>query len=393
MSTAIYTFKTIAEMSSMFTEHPIRGVQNGDIGLIVGDDVADDILVYTATITGEPVNLLPDSVASSDGKVQWDVTNRTYGSGNIPRSTQVDTIQLQGHPDGWSLLKNGGYKEWVFQSGIDSTWGSRGWLIGTDLWIINTYFYCKIELANGNKWTRWKTPPFTSSAYGNIAQQAVAYCALDGLIHIVGIPSGAGQEHHTINVADGVLSVNSKLIPPLGIRYGVLYDNSTNDGRMYLFNNDTSNRNIYVYDVLADGWPETITSRPNAVTSEVTGVATDFSTPGCLLVACMDEKFWRFNIASNTWEPLSPPGAVFFYRKQPFFWDEVTQRYMWIDYDVLARYDATTNTWDNTDNYFVSTCDAVIPVGDGYFVKVDNYVMYGVTVLFTMCEKSTYIKE
>lgn len=61
MPTAIFTFNTEDELAAMYTQHPVRGVLNGDIAIICGGNSEDDVLVYKAVLVNNP----PESSASA----------------------------------------------------------------------------------------------------------------------------------------------------------------------------------------------------------------------------------------------------------------------------------------------------------------------------------------
>ena len=150
MATAIFTFKTIAELVAKKTEHPVRGVEDGDVAIVGGGERDDDTLTFTALKNASPVTNAPDQYASGDGKVQWTNSSRTFGTGGIPRSLPLTVLASPTVPAGWELdsaLPKAGF----VMSGRQSSGNSQQLMKqGNILWCSDGQSITKYDLANNN---------------------------------------------------------------------------------------------------------------------------------------------------------------------------------------------------------------------------------------------------
>lgn len=95
--TAIFTFTSEEELAAFLTDHPVRGVKDGDMALVCGGNSGDDILVYQAVLlpkatpSASPSEGTPSSSPSEGTPSPSDATPSDTPSEGTPSITPSDS--------------------------------------------------------------------------------------------------------------------------------------------------------------------------------------------------------------------------------------------------------------------------------------------------------------
>ena len=388
MTTAIYTFRTIAKMTAKLTEHPVRGVLMNDIA-IVSDGT--DTLTFKAIIKSSPVTNLPLTVASDDGKVEWTNQVRTFNDGGMPTGIQT-TNEVGASPTGWNSTVNDLLIERCASSAPDNH--DAPMFFGPDsnskVWGVNGTYVTSWDISNNMEPESFTHDTFPDDTGSNVPRyMACTYCKLNGLIHFMGGES-ARTHHHTFDTSTGLTAINNKEILPEAVASASALDDSLNSGKIALIP-WAKLSNVYHYDVAGDSW-----EIKNARTDHygIQGAIEDPHIPGkwwCLLSGGLASVYLP---ATDTWFiyadcPYGSPGLG------GFIYNHADDTIVYLRYNDIMVYDIALNTWSIIQNVLpITTYEdyGSTHVGSNFYVvgDIDNL---GYISLFSPNQSMTLTKE
>ena len=384
------------------SDSPSEATPSGDISFIknielgiIGDGSTGSIYVYSLLIDNYqignfdfPLNYVPYSIVSDDGRVQWKLISRSYSTGGIPKNLEFEVLPTNTIPEGFTNTNtnktNSSNQEFKYVA--SRIFGGYYYfypvVVGDTLWHVEGEFIHKWELDNNMQVTYYKIPPHYYSEidyqdeYGYVGYSAFTYCALDGLIHIVGGPTSTKytSAHSTFDPESGAFNHESHAPAPRRVYLGYMFDASNINGKLYYFCDDNSAstadeaRVVWWYDVAQDKWGSILGRYPAADGPELTAIVEDPYMIGHFLLIGYGYEMYRFNPAVTKWTPqaeyfelVDDSGDIYGYRETFAFTDKYTGLVVVAYYDDLVFWDATVgipvwqhdyvDTWQ-TDSYF-----------------------------------------
>ncbi len=374
---AIFTVKTVSELTAMLTEHPVRGIQNDDIAIVVGDNNADDTICFKAFVTESPVSNMPTSIASDDGKVQWDVVARSFADSGFPTGIKVNAVATS-VPSGWEDAGfNGGY--YKVATGKPSYGMSPAEMTkyGTDAWLLSGYF-TKFDLANNFQAELFILPTFPNENSQVIGEQGKCLCQTTGLVHIVGGDDAAQTHHHTFDTSDGSFTANDKAALPSAKQDGKLIDASSINGKLYFFDNKTPFTDLFSYDITGNSWNND-GGRPVSAL-----VSSSMNKPGdstCIWVFFSSGEMYEFYPSTGTWTLVGTTTGTYD-DSGNMGWDPIEELVWWHSYRDLYTYDPVTDTETYHDNFVDDLTDygtsevSMVHLENGYYFGCDYWGYY-----------------
>jgi len=397
MSLAIYTFKTTDELAAKLTEHPVRGVLDGDFAIVSGGDTAttDDNLVYEASLNASPTTSLPDTVASGDGKVQWTLVTQGFGDGGIPNSVEFTVGGAAAVPTGFEAGSLGASHCWINLPRYATGYGNAMFgLAGTLLYYLEGNIMHIFDTADNWKVSASATPdPFLDESDGWIEGQGVCFTAVDGLFHVMGGEDTATTHHHTYDTSDDTWYINDKAALLTAVKDSFALDCSLRNDCLYLFpkGNVTTG---WKYNCTDDAWT-VLDPKHN---SSIYITVEDPNDLGVFWVVFSDGSMKMFDSSDDSWIDKTAVSWGNYYMGCSGY-DTVTDRFWSIYYDDLEYYDLALDTVEGFANTMGSSGGYLTKfgvcgqysLGDGYYI-VANQSQYDGMELFTLHRNKTIIK-
>lgn len=384
---AIFNTSSFAELSAILTEHPVRGVIDGDIATVAGESGADNSLTYIAELKGSPVTSLPDSVASDDGRVQWNLGVITYGDGGIPKSLQADFV-AGSLPATWSEI--GADQDILYERMTAkheaNVWGQAElWLNANGAaWLLHETGIQKIDTKNNNDSLFYEAPVFTGeSASSDFRNHATALCKSTGIIHFVGGTVAPQNYHHTFNTSTGTYSDQALAPLPVQVTGAKLHDMSGVNNNLYLL---TQSLIFYKYNIPGNTWTP-LANIP--VDDTIKKVMPDYENSNSFIVIFSTSfAMYRFNVQTEAWVFIRNLGGDGFDMNVNGFacYDFYSQRYVFIHDDDITYYDpvldSKTNDLANVNILEPFLLEAPCAhLGGGYYIACNTYEDYAI-ILF-----------
>lgn len=444
MTVAVFTFTTESELAALRTEHPVRGVLDNDIALVCGGETEDDVLVFQAQIIGGQeaqgaaspssspssspsastatptyiegvefgvigdgssgslkvkalildleqiydfgvaITNLPYSLASDDGRVQWNMVSRGYSSGGIPKTSQIEMTPTGDVDQAWEdlTIQNPIDYNNMFFTHVGSRDGGGYYYqclkqLDNILWLIEGEYIVSFDMQNDMKPTYYRIPEHTYSDISYTADWfgycAMTYCEYDGLFHIVGGPSSStdtySNAHTTFNPLTGHFAFESLAPFPRKSYRGHLLDTSALNKKIYFFaddNNSTSQDELYIvyrYDVLDDYWDTVPGTYPLTAYDgpELSAHIEDPHMKGHYLLFSWNGEIIRFNPTITQYTPAPeffeivdniPGGYISTTVPGTIMYDNYTSLIIIPYYDDIQIWDIVLNTLVWEYNYF-----------------------------------------
>lgn len=384
--TAIFNASSFNELSAILTEHPVRGVLDGDTATVAGESEADNSLSYVAELKGSPVTSLPDSVASDDGRVQWNLQVITYGDGGIPKSLQADFV-AGSLPATWSITGANQdilYEEMTAKHELSFLGNAELWLDSNGIaWLLHESGIQKIDTKNNNDSLFYKAPVFTgeTSEY-DFRKHATALCGSTGIIHFIGGTAAPQNYHHTFSTNTGAYSDQSLAPLPVQVTDAKLYDASSVNNNLYLL---TQSLTFYKYNVPSNSWAQ-LANIP--VDDTIVKVMPDYENSNSFIVIFSTSfAMYRYNVQTAVWTLVTNLGGDGFDMEINGFacYDFYSERYVFVNDDDITYYDPVldSKTVDLSNPnilippYYEAPC---AHLGGGYYIMCNTYEDYAINL-------------
>lgn len=250
MTNAIYTVRSLEELRAIRQPHPLRSVSNGDVVHLIGDTTRDECTTFKATITNEPVNDLPSSIASDDGLIQWDIAAKGYFHGGVPNSISINGLTLSGGPpEGWVRERVRGkfYAVAPLQEYMSYISHSCEY-VNNRVWV-TTDNIIEVDL-DSNSATVYPVGTLTDGQT-DLAGMGRCYSKSEDVIHII---DTAGN-HHIFDIATTTMNLDARASHPANGYGSVMIDASIPAGKLFYISKDYSEPyDLYEYNISLDTW-------------------------------------------------------------------------------------------------------------------------------------------
>ncbi len=391
MSNAIFTFKSLSEMSAKLTEHPVRGVQTGDIGILIGNNTGDTVS-FRATVKDSPVTNLPFTVKSDDDKVEWESKARTFVNGGIPSKMNVEIAAQPSLVPGWQ----NDLAPYLLEPGVEGPITSASnpifWDLYSDgkVWGVSGFIIMALDSANNFKpefYDRGVFPDVSGDDYPR--DMGFALCKLNGLIHYIGGEGTSQTHHHTFDTSNQTMSINNKAPLPTAMRSLRVIDDSLNSGKLVLIQY-TAEYNVWHYDVAEDDWTE-MGPTPFGLWGVDSSIENP-KVPGEHFVVDQNGGLQKYVPATDTWTPLA--GSPDYPDHSQLMYNYATDELLYLDGDNCDVYDIALDSWYTINDYWEGyfTTYGAAHVGNNYY-----YIQYegdeGIIYLYSPNKGINLIKD
>ncbi len=387
MARAIFTVKDEDELRALPTAHPVRPVGDGDIAIMSGGDIADDIIVFQAQSAISPIEDMPNSLASDDDGIQWGVTARGFGNGGVPRSTRIKTVP-QTPSSEWNEIGTYNFVAEMLGGRRDSYDLAYAFVYEGNVFIIDGDYILEYDPITA------ETVEHTNPTFGwgttNLDNNGFCFCEENQLLHIMGGSTNAQTEHSTFDPSDGTYAVGGLAPMLVGDYYIVGIDMTAYNGNIYVVMSDFA---VYEYDVSGDSW--VLRKAYDGESDTPYEAIVDPENAGCFVTVNYYSGIHRFDTSDWTWELLygfpttiEKPCTFAYYvysgvylvmsNQYAYAYDAVLDVSERIDSDFdfnLLRYTATADIGNGmliggTDNYGTYICR--ISLHDFVTLEIDN---------------------